>query len=193
MNLELVLPKPRQVIPQYLSRAEIALLIKNCHELRLKTMTMLCYGCGLRLRELTHVKVSNIDGQRKTIFIENGKGNKQRYVVVPETVLHQLRVYWQAFHPTYWMFYPRWLNTQPISPSGYTKALRKVAKRIGLEDKCNIHKLRHAYATHQLEAGMPLHQLQQQLGHSSIKTTQCYLHWLPELGHGGIDLLANMR
>ena len=59
----------------------------------------------------------------------------------------------------------------------------------GLTKRCHVHKLRHAYATHQLEAGMPLHQLQHQLGHTDIRITQTYLHWLPELGHGGTDLL----
>lgn len=193
LKLDLVLPKTKQIAPEYFSKSEIRLLIAGCDSIRLKTMTMLCYGCGLRLSELTHIKVKNIDGQRKTILIENGKGGKARYVVVPESVLHQLRCYWQSCHPTNWMFASKILPDRPLSDSAYRKELRHVALKLGLVGKFNVHKLRHAYATHQLEAGMPLHQLQHQLGHNDIRTTERYLHWLPELGHGGVDLLASMR
>jgi site-specific recombinase XerD len=80
-----------------------------------------------------------------------------------------------------------------MANSSYSRALQKVAADACLTKRCNVHKLRHAYATHQLEAGMPLHQLQHQLGHTDIRTTQTYLHWLPELGHGGTDLLQRLE
>lgn len=190
LNLDIVLPKEAHKPPTYLSREDIRLLIDNCTDIRLKTMIMLCYGCGLRIGELTRIRVQDIDGKRKTLLITQGKGNKSRYVVVPESVLHQLRIYWQMYHPRHWMFYSRWFPDKTISASSYRKGLSKLAKQCLLTKQCNPHAFCHAYATHQLESGMPLHQLQHQLGHSNIKTTQTYLHWLPELGHGGIDLLA---
>ena len=94
LNLDLVLPKKKQKVPEYLSRRDVNLLINECKDLRLKTMIMLCYGCGLRLSEVTNLKVSNIDGERQTLKIENGKGGKDRYVVLSDTMLQQLRAYW---------------------------------------------------------------------------------------------------
>lgn len=192
-RIDVVVPKQRSKPPVYLTREEIRSIIQQCADLRIKTMIILTYACGLRLSELTQIKVQNIDGHRKTILIEYGKGGKPRYVVVPESALQQLRVYWRVYHPTTWLFYSLRDFSTPIGKTTFSKALRKVARDLGMEDRVSAHKLRHAYATHQLEAGMPLHQLQHQLGHSDIKTTQCYLHWLPELGHGGVDLLADMR
>ena len=190
LNLDIVLPKVKPRAPRYLSRDDIQRLIQSCTDMRLKTLIVLCYGCGLRIGELLRIKVESIDGQRKTILIEHGKGDKSRYVVASDSVLEQLRCYWKMYHPTGWMFYSRWLMDKPMSPSSFRKSLKKHAQDRGLKH-CNPHVLRHAYATHQLELGMPLHQLQHQLGHSDIRTTQSYLHWLPELGHGGIDLLAS--
>lgn len=190
LNLDIALPKAKVRAPIYLSRDDIRRLIESCADMRLKTLIMVSYGCGLRIGELLHIKVSDIDGQRKTLLVEHGKGDKSRYVVMPDSVLNQLRCYWRMYHPTSWMFYSRWLMEKPMSQSSFRRALQKQSKYIGLK-QCNPHALRHAYATHQLESGMPLHQLQHQLGHSDIKTTQSYLHWLPELGHGGIDLLAD--
>lgn len=193
LALDVAMPRHKTQPPEFLSQSEVVSLIRHCRTLRMKTMTMLCYGCGLRLSELTHVKVKHIDGKRKTVFIENGKGNKHRYVVVPESVLRQLRHYWQEYRPTDWMFYSQWLETRPMANSSYSRALKKVAADAGLTKRCNVHKLRHAFATHQLEAGMPIHQLQHQLGHTDIRTTQTYLHWLPELHHGGTDLLKSLE
>ncbi len=189
LNLDIALPKAKSRAPIYLSRDDMRRLIESCTDMRLKTLIVVCYGCGLRIGELLHIKVQDIDGQRKTILIEQGKGGKSRYVVVSDSVLNQLRCYWKMYHPTGWMFYSRLLMDKPMSASTFRKPLKKHARACGLAH-CNPHALRHAYATHQLESGMPLHQLQHQLGHSDIKTTQSYLHWLPELGHGGIDLLA---
>lgn len=191
LQLDITFPKPKRKAPTYLTRAEISKLIEGCEDLRIRTMLMLSYGCGLRIGEVTHVKVRDIDGKRKTLFIENGKGHKSRYVVISESVLQQLRVYWQAYKPTEFMFHARGHQDWPVSESTFRKAIIGLCKQIGLSKPCTSHTLRHAYATHQLEAGMPLHQLQHQLGHSSIQTTEMYLHWLPELGHGGVDLLAD--
>jgi integrase/recombinase XerD len=193
LTLDVAKPLHKKQPPDFLSKTEVVQLIRHCRTLRMKTMTMLCYGCGLRLSELTHIKVKHIDGQRKTVFIENGKGNKHRYVVIPESVLHQLRIYWQEYRPTDWMFYSLCLDKRPMANSSYSKALQKVAADAGVSKRCNVHKLRHAFATHQLEAGMPIHQLQHQLGHTDIRTTQTYLHWLPELRHGGADLLKTLE
>lgn len=193
LTLDVVMPRQKKQPPDFLSQHDVMQLIKYCGTLRMKTMTMLCYGCGLRLSELTHIKVKDIDGKRQTVFIENGKGNKHRYVVIPESVLRQLRHYWQKYRPTNWMFYSQLLETRPMANSSYSRALQKVAAEAGLTKRCNVHKLRHAFATHQLEAGMPIHQLQHQLGHTDIRTTQRYLHWLPELHHGGADLLKTLE
>lgn len=190
LNLDIALPKAKSRAPTYVSRDDIRRIIESCNDMRLQTLIMLCYGCGLRLGELLRIKVKDIDGQRKTILIAHGKGDKSRYVVVSDSVLDQLRCYWKIYRPTDWMFYSRWLMNKPMSTSSFRKSLIKQAQSCGIT-QCSPHVLRHAYATHQLESGMPLHQLQHQLGHSDIRTTQGYLHWLPELGHRGIDLLAN--
>jgi integrase/recombinase XerD len=78
-----------------------------------------------------------------------------------------------------------------VGATSVQKAFREAVKLAGVSKKCSIHSLRHAYATHQLESGMPLNQLQQQLGHADIRTTQTYLHWLPELNNGAQDLMAD--
>ena len=91
LNLDIELPKAKIRAPTYLSRDNIRCLIESCTDMRLKTLIVVCYGCGLRIGELLHIKVQDIDGQRKTILIEQGKGDKSRYVVASDSVLNQLR------------------------------------------------------------------------------------------------------
>lgn len=190
LKLDVALPKAAFKAPAYISRSEIQALIAACDHVRVKTLIMLCYGCGLRISEALQLKVADIDSERNTLYIEHGKGKRARYVVLPPSVLAQLRVYWLAYRPTDWLFYAPYYPQRPISASTFRKPLRALAKRCGVSKAGHPHALRHAFATHQLEAGMPLHQLQHQLGHQDIRTTEGYLHWLPELGHGGVDLLA---
>ncbi|MCF2949659.1 site-specific integrase [Paraglaciecola aquimarina] len=183
-------PKQKQVIPELLSRAEVKLIISHVPHEKYQTMLLILYGCGLRISELMHLKVSDIDGGRETLKIRQGKGGKDRFVVVPPSILALMRLYWCRYHPGVWLFPSRGEGKQPLNESSLRKQLKTAVRLSGINKRCSAHSFRHAFATHQLEAGMPLHQLQHQLGHSDIRTTSRYLHWLPELGHGGVDLLS---
>ncbi|CAM3958950.1 tyrosine-type recombinase/integrase [Rheinheimera salexigens] len=177
--------------PLMLKQEEIQRVIALCPNQKHRFMLMTYYGTGLRLMELINLKVADIDGQRKTLKVCSGKGNKDRYVLLTPAVLQLLREYWRQYRPRDWLFYSSRGMELAMSSSSISKVFRTAVKAAGLPTGCSIHSLRHAYATHQLVAGMPLHELQNQLGHSNIKTTQHYLHWLPEMGNGARDLLAD--
>lgn len=189
-DIEVVWPKKRRTIPTLLSRAEVKQIVAHCRHEKYRTMLKVYYGGGLRLNEVIHLKVQDIDGARKTLRIHNGKGNKDRDVVLTESLIHILRAYWLHFRSADWLFYSSRGMAFRVSDTSIQRAFREAVKQAGIKKKCSIHSLRHAYATHQLEGGMPLNQLQQQLGHADIRTTQHYLHWLPELNNGAQDLMA---
>ena len=190
-SIDIVWPKRPRSIPTLLSKAEVKQIVTHCRNMKFRTMLKVYYGCGLRLNELVHVKVQDIDGARKTLRIHNGKGHKDRDVVLTPSLLHVLRVYWLQFRATDWLFYSSRGMAFHVGDTSVQKAFREAARLAEVKKKCSVHSLRHAYATHQLESGMPLNQLQQQLGHADIRTTQTYLHWLPELNNGTQDLLAD--
>lgn len=176
--------------PVMLTPAEVHLVISLCPYKKHRFMLMTYYGTGLRLMELINTKVADIDGQRSTLRVLAGKGNKDRYVILTPAVLNLLREYWQLYRPHDYLFYSGHGMDKPMSSSSISKPFKDAVRAAGVSSRCSIHSLRHAYATHQLVAGMPLYELQNQLGHTDIKTTQRYLHWLPEMGSGARDLLA---
>lgn len=182
-------PKKTQKIPELLSKNEVRQVIGHVRDEKYHTMLAVLYACGLRISELLHLKVSDIDGERETLKVRQGKGGKDRFVVVSRSTLMLLRLYWCRYHPTDWLF-PATGRKQPLHESSLRKQLKTALRLSGITKRCSAHSFRHAFATHQLEAGMPLHQLQHQLGHSDVRTTSRYLHWLPQLGHGGVDLLS---
>ncbi|MBU3006129.1 tyrosine-type recombinase/integrase [Paraglaciecola arctica] len=190
-SINVVWPKKPRTIPTLLSKLEVKQIVASCRHEKYRAMLKLYYGGGLRLNEVTHIKVEDIDGARKTLRIHNGKGNKDRDVVLTESLVHILRAYWLRFRATDWLFYSSRGMAFRVSDTSVQRAFREAVKRAGIKKKCSVHSLRHAYATHQLGGGMPLNQLQQQLGHADIRTTQHYLHWLPELNNGAQDLMAN--
>jgi len=183
-------PKKQYKIPELMSRTEVQAIIQHCTPEKYRVMLSILYGCGLRISELLNLKVQDIDGERRTFKIRLGKGNKDRFVVIPPSLLDQLRRYWCHEHPRDWLFPTSLRGNYPISDSSLRKKLKTTLQMTGINKRYSPHSFRHAYATHQLESGMPLHQLQHQLGHNNVRTTSRYLHWLPELSNQGRDLLA---
>lgn len=183
-------PKKQYKIPELMSRSEVQAIIQHCTPEKYRVMLSILYGCGLRISELLNLKVQDIDGERRTFKIRLGKGNKDRFVVIPPSLLDQLRRYWCHEHPRDWLFPTSLRGNYPISDSSLRKKLKATLQMTGINKRYSPHSFRHAYATHQLESGMPLHQLQHQLGHNNVRTTSRYLHWLPELSNQDRDLLA---
>ncbi len=185
------LPKRKQRIPELLTHAEVKSLITAPSYFKHQTLLMTCYGCGLRLSELIHLKVQHIDGERQLLRVEQGKGAKDRLLPISPSLLKQLRLYWQSEHPKRWLF-PGRDSTQPLSVSSPQRVYHRARKQAGITKVGGIHALRHAYATHQLEAGLPVHHLQRYLGHRNIQSTLRYVHWVPTVDGrcAPADLLA---
>lgn len=189
--LSMTLPKRPQRIPQLLTRSEVARILTACEEPRYRMMLTLCYGCGLRLSELLAVKVSHLDGERRLLRVEQGKGAKDRLVPLSETLLAQLRAYWRCYRPREELF-PGRVAGQPLSPTSVQKIYTHSKRQAGVSKVGGIHALRHAYATHLLEAGLPVHRLQRLLGHRDLHSTLRYIHWVPHYreGAGELDLVG---
>jgi integrase len=192
VDLDVALPKRPQRIPGLLTRAEVAAILAACADPRYRTMLTVCYGCGLRLSEVLALRVKDIDSERKLLRIEQGKGAKDRLVPLSPTLLEQLRTYWRLYRPEDWLFAGR--HGEPLSPTSLQKAYTHAKRRARVAKVGGIHGLRHAYATHQLAAGLGVERLQRLMGHRHIQTTLRYVHWLPSAseGEGTLDLIANL-
>jgi site-specific recombinase XerD len=167
-----------QRLPEILSREEIARLFAVTTRLAARTFLMLAYGTGLRLSELRHLRVADIDSHadRMCIRVVQGKGGKDRYVPLAEDVLQVLRSWWHSAHPRLWLFAGHGDGSQPISDATAQKWYQAARSRAGITKRGGIHTLRHCYATHLLETGADLHSLSQWLGHRHVSTTSRYLH-----------------
>lgn len=186
-------PKRKQRIPELLSRDEVARLLAAVENMKHRMMLTTCYGCGLRVSELMALQVSDIDGERSLLRVTQGKGGKDRQVILSATLLQQLRRYWRIFHPATVLFYGR-NPRSTLSITTAQKVFQAAKQRAGIHKVGGIHSLRHAYATHQLAAGMPLPQLKEMLGHSDLHSTMRYLHWVPQYTEGyGADLVAGLE
>jgi len=167
--------KKRRVLPEILSPEEVAAIFEACHNLKHKTLLMTSYSGGLRLGETLGLVPSDIDSSRMMIRIEQGKGRKDRYVMLSPTLLETLRTYWKAFRPVRWLFEGR-RQGAPLSPSTAEKVFTTAAGRAGIRKGVSFHSLRHAFATHLLEGGTNIRVIQALLGHRCLTTTQVYTH-----------------
>jgi integrase/recombinase XerD len=170
-------PAP-QKLPEILSREEIARLMAVARHAKSRTFFMLAYATGLRLSELCHLRVADIDSHadRMCIRVVQGKGGKDRYVPMAPDVLQLLRSWWCQSHPRDWVFAAVREPTQALDVKSVQRWYRAACAHAGITKQGGIHSLRHAYATHLLEAGVDLYSLQQWLGHRHVSTTTRYLH-----------------
>lgn len=181
-EFHLVRPKAEKKLPVVLSVEEVQRLLCSVEMPRYRVCLSVLYSCGLRLLEGTHLRVAQIDSQRMLLHIQGGKGNKDRYVPLPLPTLELLRSFWATHRHPLWIFPAKiphgWTppQSQPMDESGMQKAFKAALQQCGIQKVATPHTLRHSYATHLLEAGLNLRQIQSYLGHSSPNTTAIYTH-----------------
>ncbi len=180
---DVVRPHAEQKLPVILSRDEVRMILSKVRLPRYRICLQTIYSCGLRLKEGTHLQVGDIDSKRMVIHLHHGKGNKDRYVPLPKSTLEALRTQWKTHCNRVWIFpasgrggIHRSIATTPMPHGNVQDAFRAALRESGINKKASVHTLRHSYATHLLEAGVNLRQIQENLGHNSPSTTALYTH-----------------
>ncbi|MBV9509880.1 MAG: site-specific integrase [Caulobacteraceae bacterium] len=163
---------PRK-LPVVLSADEVVGFLEAVKGLRNRVALTTAYAAGLRSLEATRLKVADIDSGRMVIRVEQGKGAKDRYVMLSPQLLEILRGYWRLTRPKRWLF-PRRDGAGPMDSQTLTVACRVACEQLGLEKRVTVHTLRHSFATHLLEAGTDIRIIQALLGHRSLATTSLY-------------------
>jgi integrase/recombinase XerD len=171
-------PRRPKRLPVVLSPDELARFFAAVGNLKHRASLMTAYAAGLRVAEVAALQVSDIDSQRMVLRVRQGKGRKDRYVMLSPVLLEILRAYWKAARPQTWLF-PNPSGDGPLTPAAVMKACRRAGRASGLEKHVTVHTLRHSFATHLLEAGTDLRTIQVLLGHDSPRTTAVYAHVSP--------------
>jgi integrase/recombinase XerD len=173
------IPFPRQPkkLPELLSPIEVATLLQSVSDYRNQVALTTIYSCGLRLQECLHLKVKDIDSSRMTVRVEQGKGMKDRYVMLSERLLKLLREYYKTVRPRSEYLFPSVRDPKkPMNENRLQRAFIKTLNRLGWKKRVSVKTLRHCFATHLLEAGYDVRLIQELLGHRSVTTTQRYMH-----------------
>lgn len=172
----IAIPRARlqKKLPVVLSTVEVERLLHALSNLKHRTLLYVAYSSGLRLGELRALKLSDIDSSRMQIRVVQGKGNKDRYTILSQKALEQLRFYYKYFRPSVWLFE----TSKGVAMSERTiqQVFKNALGKSGITKKVSIHSLRHSFATHLMEQGVSLAIIQQLLGHKSLRTTSIYLH-----------------
>lgn len=168
-------PRSEQRLPLILSPKEVAQILTAPLHLKSRAILMTIYAAGLRRSEVAGLRVPDIDSARMTITVHQGKGRKDRVVMLSPVLLDTLRQYWRQHKPKEWLF-PGRTPGQPISTNDIFMVFHNAVRRAGITKKVSPHSLRHSFATHLLESGTDLRTIQILMGHRSLKTTARYLH-----------------
>lgn len=161
-------------LPRYITMAEVKRMLASVTNLKHACIIKLLYGCGLRLNELLHLKISDIDSERMLLHIRKSKGNKDRVVMLSPALLEDLRNYFKAYHPKIHLFEGQ--SGGMYSEKSVQTVVKTAATKAGIQKPVTPHILRHSFATHLLENGTDIRYIQQLLGHGSVKTTEIYTH-----------------
>lgn len=162
-------------LPVVLSPQEVQAIFSATLNLKHRAILMTIYSAGLRVSEVVHLKVSDIDSRRMVIRVEQSKGARDRYTLLAHRTLEVLRQYWRAYRPKEWLF-PGQPAKGALSISSVQRVFKEVLHEAGIKKPATVHTLRHSFATHLLEAGTDLYRIQRLLGHTTPKTTTIYFH-----------------
>ena len=167
-----IVNEPRKA-PVVLSQEEVARLLEAAPGLKYKAALSVAYGAGLRVSEVANLKVSDIDSERMTLRVEQGKGQRDRYVMLSPQLLELLRDWWRASRPQVWLF-PGQNPINPMTPRQLNRAVHAAKDLAGISKRVSPHTLRHSFATHLLEQGVDIRVIQVLLGHAKLETTALY-------------------
>ncbi|MBL0353467.1 MAG: site-specific integrase [Dechloromonas sp.] len=164
-------------LPQILTREEISRLLAHGRDIRARTLLTTTYAAGLRLSEVCNLQLADIESspERMCLKVRQGKGSKDRYTLLSPRLLATLRLYWRVARPSHWLF-PNRTGNGPLYDQTAQRIYHAARSAAGIERGGGIHTLRHAFATHLLEAGVDIHTIQRLLGHGHVGTTMRYFH-----------------
>lgn len=194
--LDVARPQRDRRLPVVLSRDEVWRVLAAVRTPMYRTCLTTIYSCGLRLREALDLHVEQIDSDRLLLHVRRGKGGADRMVPMPRALLTRLRAHWRTHRNPVWVFPAprrrpaRAISDPTIGPIDVTVLQRAFTRAVtdsGIGKRAHVHTLRHSYATHLLEAGVPLALIQEYLGHSSPSTTAIYTHVTRELRNAAVD------
>jgi site-specific recombinase XerD len=170
------LPRPmkEKKLPSILSKEDVVKIIENAHTYKQQVLLTFFYVTGVRLSEAINLKIDDVDGDRKQVRINKGKGNKDRLILIPDELLTLLRDYYKRVRPEIYLFNGS-VKGKPYSQRAVQLTMQYAKKKAKITKKGSIHTLRNCYATHHLEGGTDLVFLQEQMGHKNLKTTIRYI------------------
>ena len=193
--LQMPVIKKEKTLPTVLSKEECKLLFAVSRSLKHRFLLAFAYAGGLRMNELRMLKIVDVDLQRKQIHIRQGKGKKDRYVILSEFIALRFQKYLDAVKPQVYLF-------EGLTPGdvmgerSIQYVINEALKKSGIQKAVSMHTLRHSFATHLLEDGVDIYSIQRLLGHSDIRTTIVYLHVaqvIPKVAHSPLDTLYGYK
>ena len=174
---QLPMRKQKKTVYRVLTKEELSTFFNVCDNFKFKTIFMLVYGSGLRIGEVANLRVEDIDSKNMRIFVRSGKGNKERYTILPKQSLDMLREYWRKYrqHKRRGRIFLS-ESGKAITVGVIREHFRKYRKKAKINEKATLHTLRHNFATDLIERGATLIQVKELMGHSNIRSTMEYVH-----------------
>ena len=174
---QLPMRKQKKTVYRVLTKEELSTFFNVCDNFKFRTIFMLVYGSGLRIGEVANLRVEDIDSKNMRIFVRAGKGNKERYTILPKQSLDMLREYWRKYrqHKRRGRIFLS-ESGKAITVGVIREHFRKYRRKAKINEKATVHTLRHNFATDLIERGATLIQVKELMGHSNIRSTMAYIH-----------------
>jgi integrase/recombinase XerD len=171
-----IYPRKNNTLPAVMNTEEIAALINHIKNIKHRTLVILLYSAGLRVSEIAALRIADIDSKNMRIKVVQGKGGKDRFTILSQQVLLELRAYYLMYKPAEYLFNGA-KKGRPISVRNIQHSIQKALLQLGLQSKnYSVHTIRHSFATHLLDNGTDLHTIKELMGHTHLQTTMQYMH-----------------